>query len=191
MKNSLKQYITLPNMLTSLRIVGAVILLFLQPLSAAFFVVYTASGVSDALDGTVARATHTAGEFGARLDSIADLIFYAVMLIKIFPILWLKLPRSVWYFVLGIIVLRLISYLTAFIKYKLFASLHTYLNKLTGFMLFLVPYVLLFSFAVIYCIAVAVVAAVGTLEEFAMHVFGKTYIPERKTIISLNKSAEI
>ena len=86
-------------MLTSLRILGAVILLFIQPLSAAFFVIYTLSGVSDAVDGTVARATHTSGEFGARLDSIADLLFYAVMLIKVFPVLWVKLPKSIWYFV--------------------------------------------------------------------------------------------
>ena len=191
MNNSLKKYITLPNMLTSLRILGAVILLFIQPLSAAFFVIYTLSGVSDAVDGTVARATHTSGEFGARLDSIADLLFYAVMLIKVFPVLWVKLPKSIWYFVLGIIVIRLCSYLTAFIKYKLFASLHTYLNKLTGLMLFMVPYVLMFNFTVEYCIAVAAVAGIGTVEEFIMHVFGKTYIPDRKTIFCLNKSSEI
>ena len=39
------------------------------------------------LDGTIARATNSTSEFGARLDSISDLIFYAVMIVKFFPIL--------------------------------------------------------------------------------------------------------
>ena len=40
-------------------------------------------------------------------------------------------------------------------------------------------------------LALARYRKIGTVEEFIMHVFGKTYIPDRKTIFCLNKSSEI
>ena len=40
-------------------------------------------GLSDVLDGIIARKTNTASSFGARLDTIADFIFVTVLLIKI------------------------------------------------------------------------------------------------------------
>lgn len=80
-----------PNFITFLRIIGALWLCFIRPFTTAFYVVYTICGISDMLDGWVARMTGSAGEFGAKLDSIADLLFYSVMLLRIFPALWLSL----------------------------------------------------------------------------------------------------
>ena len=88
----MKKLLTLPNLLTALRIAGAVCMIFMPPLTQAFFIIYTLCGVSDVLDGTIARAWHSESDFGARLDSIADLLFYAVMLLRIFPVLWERLP---------------------------------------------------------------------------------------------------
>ena len=59
------------NAITLLRISGTAVLLFLRPFSPAFFVVYTLTGVTDVLDGFVARKTGTASDFGAKLDSAA------------------------------------------------------------------------------------------------------------------------
>ena len=39
------------------------------------------------IDGTVARKTGTANEFGSKFDSTADFIFVAVCLIKLTPLL--------------------------------------------------------------------------------------------------------
>ena len=64
---------------------GTILLAFLRPLSAGFFLVYTLTGLTDVLDGWIARMTKTASDFGAKLDSIADLLFYTVMLIRLFP----------------------------------------------------------------------------------------------------------
>ena len=72
----MKKLLTLPNFLTALRIAGAACLLFITPLSPAFFIVYTFCGISDVLDGVIARASHSTTEFGAKLDSAADLLFY-------------------------------------------------------------------------------------------------------------------
>ena len=71
------------NFITSLRIVGTIGLLFTVPFSKVFYVLYTFSGITDVLDGAVARITGTASSIGAELDSIADLIFYLVMMISI------------------------------------------------------------------------------------------------------------
>ena len=63
------------DIVTLFRMAGTLLLVFLQPLSAGFFLVYSLTGVTDVLDGWIARKTKTASDFGARLDSIADLLY--------------------------------------------------------------------------------------------------------------------
>ncbi len=174
---------TIPNFITSMRIVGTICLLFLKPFSISFYVVYTLCGLSDVLDGLIARLTKKTTEFGAKLDSVADIMFYAVMLIQIFPVLWGLLPKTIWNIVAGVLLIRCISYITAAIKYKRFASQHTYMNKLTGAAVFSVPYFLTYTGDVIACFAVCVIAGLASLEELLIHLFSKEYKPERKTIL--------
>lgn len=170
------------NGITTLRIVGTIGLLFLHPMSPPFLVVYTLTGLTDALDGWLARRTGTASEFGARLDSIADLLFYAVMLVGLLPILWKVLPLSFWIAIAIVLSVRLGSYVTAAIRYRRFASLHTYLNKLTGAAVFLLPYVLARSKGVVYCWAVCTLAFLASLEELIIHLSRKSYCPNVKSI---------
>lgn len=132
-KNKTKHRLTAADILTLLRMVGTALLAALKPLSGGFFFLYALTGVTDVLDGWIARKTNTESDFGARLDSAADLLFYAVMLLRVFPALWQALPGSIWYAVAFIVLVRLAAYLTAAVKYRRFASLHTYLNKFTGF----------------------------------------------------------
>ena len=74
----------LPNLITLSRLVSALLLMPIRAFSQAFFIVYTYCGVSDVLDGALARRLHCNDEFGARLDSIADIVFYAVTAFKIY-----------------------------------------------------------------------------------------------------------
>lgn len=164
------------------RIVGTVFMLFLAPLSASFYVAYTISGVSDVLDGTVARATGKTTQLGARLDSIADLLFYTVMILRVFPVLWERLPQWVWLCVAFVLLLRLLAYITAYVKYHRFASMHTYLNKLTGFCLFFVPYLLPLSWFSGYCVVVCAVGGIGSGEELILHLYSSRYDERRKSI---------
>lgn len=168
--------------ITLCRIVGTIVLVFLQPLSAAFFCLYALTGVTDVLDGWIARKTKTASDFGAKLDSVADLLFYTLMLLRVFPILWSTLPGIIWYAVAAIILIRLSAYLAAAVKYRRFASVHTYLNKLTGGMVFFVPFLLVTQFAEGFCWAVCAIGAAGSLEELVIHIRGKTYRPDVKSI---------
>ena len=73
------------NIITSLRIVLSIIMLFTPVFSSQFYWLYVSAGITDMVDGTVARLTGSAGEKGAKLDSAADIIFALVSLIKIIP----------------------------------------------------------------------------------------------------------
>ena len=163
----------LPNVITIARMIGTAVLLFLRPLSPLFLVVYTLTGVSDALDGFLARKYGTASELGARLDSIADMLFYLVSLVKVAPILWEKMPRAIWFAVGAVLLVRLSSYVVCAVKYHHFASLHTYLNKATGLMVFGVVYVLSTSAIVPYGWIVCVIGMLSSLEELVEHITSK------------------
>lgn len=174
-KQSIKKWITIPNALTMLRIAGAGVLLFLSPLSTGFFVVYSICGVSDVLDGYVARLTGQAGEFGAKLDSVADLLFYSMTLIRIFPQLFWMLPPWLWCAVIGVVLVRVVSYLAVAVKYRRFASMHTCLNKVSSFMLFWTPYLMMTRYTVHYCVISCAVAAAAAVQELYLHVREKSY----------------
>ena len=81
----MKKKSIIPNMLSILRMLGTLALVFVQPVTLPFFVIYTLCGVSDVLDGWIARATDSTSELGSRLDSAADLMFYVVMMLRILP----------------------------------------------------------------------------------------------------------
>jgi len=103
----------LPNLITSIRILGTFCLLFTKPFTVAFYIIYTISGISDLLDGFVARRLKIESELGAKLDSIADLLFYSISTILILPELYRRLPVIIWYFVALIVLLRVFSSLIA------------------------------------------------------------------------------
>lgn len=142
------------NLITCCRILFSLLLLFFPALSPGFYGLYLAAGLSDMLDGFVARRTNTASPLGARLDSIADIIFLAVCLIKLLPVL--ALPVWLWVWVGLIALLRLVNILSGFVCRKKLVLLHTGANKLTGALLFLLP--LSLGFLDISCTAVPLCA---------------------------------
>lgn len=165
---------------TAARIVLSVPLVLVPFGSLRFFLFYTVAGLTDGIDGYLARRSGTAGEFGARLDSIADLIFYSAMLHRAAPVLWQRLPGAIWFAVGAVVLVRVGAYAVAAVKYRRFAALHTYLNKLTGFMVFLLPYVLNFRAGVVYAWLVSGTAFLASAEELAIHILEKEYHPCRK-----------
>ena len=153
--------INLANFITIIRILCSLALLFCMPLSLPFYALYTAAGLSDIFDGRIARKTNTATKFGAKLDTFADIVFAAVVLLKLLPILKLPLWMIVWVGVIALI--KLVNIVIGFIRQKEFISVHSVMNKVTGGLLFVFPLTLTwidlrYSAAVI-C-AVATTAAV-------------------------------
>lgn len=167
---------------TSMRIVFSFVLLFLPMPSIGFLTIYTFIGLTDVLDGWLARKTGTSSEFGAKLDSLADLLFYGILLLRLFPTLRDALPAAVWYVVTAILLVRILAYTTAVVKFHRFAALHTWLNKLTGGAVFLLPYVFALSTGVVYGWAVCFLALTASLEELMMHLFQKEYCADSKSL---------
>ena len=76
-----KFFETPANVLTSLRLFGILIWLVLGLSfswnNVAFAVIYVLLGLSDLVDGTVARLSKTKSEFGAKLDAVSDSFYLA------------------------------------------------------------------------------------------------------------------
>lgn len=134
----IRGYDMLPaNILTVSRIVLALALIFLPGLSLSFAVLYVLAGLTDMLDGWVARKTGTASEAGARLDTVADIVFVIVCLIKILPVV--VLPTYLWIWTAAIGAIKIVNVISGFVVQQKFVAVHSYLNKLTGVLLFLLP----------------------------------------------------
>lgn len=125
------------NIITGCRILCSILLLFFPALSPAFFILYIVAGFTDMIDGTIARKTNTASEFGSRLDTIADMVFVAACMIKLFPVLTTPTWLLIWIGVIAII--KVINILSGYILQKKFVDKHTILNKVTGAALFILP----------------------------------------------------
>lgn len=184
-KTAHSAFAKVPNSITCFRIVGSVVLLFLPSFSPIFYIMYSLCGVSDAVDGFIARRFKLTSELGSRLDSIADLLFYASMLTHVIPFLVPRVPAAVWYVVSALILLRIVMYLLAAVKYHRFSSLHTYANKATGVVLFSVPYLLLFTNPTAVSWIACAACALSSIEELLIHCRTKEYPSETKTIFHI------
>ncbi len=176
----------LANVVTLFRMFGSLALALVKPFGIPFYIVYTLCGLSDGLDGPIARKLGTADEKGALLDSIADILFYAVMIYRLVPtLLGGMLPVGVWICAFCVFGLRLASYAVAGIRYRRFAALHTYGNKLTSVSVFLLPYLLLIGLSeTLACSLVCAVAGLASLEELLIHLIQKKYDPSVHTLIA-------
>ena len=125
------------NTITFFRIAAGIVLLFCPVFSPAFYALYIAAGLSDMLDGFVARQTDTVSILGARLDTIADFVFVVVCLIKLLPTLRIPVWLYGW---IGIIALiKVVNIISGFAVQKTFMAAHSAMNKATGVLLFLLP----------------------------------------------------
>ena len=183
----------IPNFITCLRIAGAIGLLFLEGFSAPFYIVYTICGISDIVDGHLARKWKICSEQGALLDRVADLLFYSVMFSYVVPYLWGILPMWIWYWVAIILIVRLAAYLTAAVKYRRFASMHTYCNKLTGTAVFVMPYLIKLASPFVAALIACILGFSSSVEELLIHISAKEYKAERKSLfchMSKNKATQ-
>ena len=125
------------NLITATRIFCSIALLFCQPFSPSFIVVYLVAGLTDMIDGVVARRTNTTSEFGAKLDTAADFVLVAVCLWKLLP--ELSVPLWLWLWIGGIALIKAVNLLSGYIVQKRFVTMHTMMNKTTGILLFVLP----------------------------------------------------
>ena len=125
------------NVITGLRILVSAVLVFCPVFSQIFYVLYLIAGLSDMVDGIIARKTNSVSEFGLRLDGVVDFVFVAVCLIRILPVLDIPIWLYVWTAVIALI--KVINILSGYAMHKRFVAVHTTMNKVTGVLLFMLP----------------------------------------------------
>ena len=127
----------------------------------AFWVIYGLCGISDMMDGSLARKLHAESKAGAFLDSVADLCFVACCAIRLVPAL--PIPSWLWIWAGVIVLIKLVNQVSALAVYKRLCLPHTLANKLTGLLLFLtVP---MTGWSVIPITFVAWVATFAAIQE--------------------------
>ena len=151
------------NIITGCRILGSVLLLFFPVFSAAFYIIYIICGFSDMIDGTIARKTNSTIEFGDKIDTVADLVFVTVSLIKMLPII--NIPQWLWIWTVIIAIIKIGNIIWGYVSKKQFISLHTIMNKVTGLSLFLLPLTLSFVEVKYSSIVVCSIATFAAIQE--------------------------
>ena len=151
------------NTVTGCRILGSILLLFFPAFSVAFYIIYLFCGFSDMIDGTIARKTNSISKFGSQLDTIADLVFAVVSMIRLLPVI--HLPQWLWIWCGMIAIIKIGNIIWGYISKKQFMSLHTIMNKATGLLLFLLPLTISFVELKYTAIVVCSIATFSAIQE--------------------------
>ena len=149
------------NLITIIRILCSIAILFCNALSPVFYTLYIIAGVSDMVDGYIARRTNSVSELGAKLDTIADFVFVVVCLMKLLPVL--TIPSWLWIWIGVITLIKIINIISGLVVQKKFVAIHSIMNKITGFLLFVLPLTLSFielKYSVIFVCIFATFAAI-------------------------------
>lgn len=126
------------NVITASRIVCAVILFFFNDINGAFLAIYAYCGVSDLIDGPIARKTNKTSNVGALLDTIGDVATYValakILLAKHLVPSW----AVIWYVAAAAGILS--GGLVAVVRFRRFFVVHSLFGKIMGFFAFMMPF---------------------------------------------------
>ncbi len=162
------------NLITLCRILGSIGLLFCPVLSVCFYGLYLFCGLTDMVDGTIARKTGTVSEFGAKLDTVADIAFTAIAFLKILP--FIQVQEWLWVWIAAIAAIKLFNLVWGIHHRKRMPSIHTTANKATGFCLFLLPLTLPFAPLQYTAPGVCVIATFAAIQEGYYIVTGRNIV---------------
>jgi len=159
-----RRFWTIPNVLCLIRLSGTPLLLTLAIVDWRFPFLCTLVilAMTDWFDGRLARWLHQRTEFGAKLDSVADVTLNATILLSAFILEREFFIRHL-YWVLAVVVTYAISCLMSLQKFGKLPSYHTrtaktgwFMTSLSAFMIFAqLPYA---SLAFVTAMAVAIVS---------------------------------
>lgn len=175
--------IYIPNILSLLRIICSVLLILLINHQLCFIFLYLVIGLTDILDGFIARKFKMESELGARLDSLADFFFYIILIFIIIKLYSSIITLNYKIALIGIIFVRLLNLFLNKLKYKKIVLVHTIANKISGVLLYFLP---LFFFTkndiIIWIILIVVFTA--AMEEFLITIKYSEVKLNRKSIFS-------
>ena len=151
------------NFISISRAIMSIMLLIPETFSIAFSIIYIYCGISDMLDGFIARKSKNESGIGARLDSASDIIFVIVAMIKILPILNLTNGIIIWG--VAIVFIKIVNVACSYIYYKKIVLPHTIANKITGFVLFIAPFIIVNVNSIIFESIICSIATFAAVQE--------------------------
>lgn len=128
----------IPNIITSVRLIAAFVLMIECIFGNAaphFLFLFIAAGVSDMLDGYIARRFNWCTDFGAHLDSISDLSLY----ISVFVFLCLNCSKDIGScvpFILLGAAAQAIHLAFSYWKFQQFPAYHSTFSRCIAYLLF-------------------------------------------------------
>ncbi len=125
------------NAITGSRIVVSLMMLLFPAYSPWFNTCYLLAGVTDMVDGTIARKLGTCSEFGERFDTVADFVFVVVAAFKLLPVI--NIGPVIWLWIGIIAVIKVINIVIGFVQHKKIVAVHSWTNRITGLLLFILP----------------------------------------------------
>ena len=162
------------NIITVSRIIFSIPLLFIPLSSRLFYVFYLFCGITDMIDGTIARKMGTVSSFGTRLDTVADFIFVLVCGVKMLPLL--RMPAWLWTWIVVIFLAKIFNIVFVVIRRKNLISIHSALNKITGFSLFLLPPTLPFLKPTYSVATICALATLAVMQEVCFMAKGQEVV---------------
>lgn len=151
------------NYISISRIIMSILLIITKTFSIPFYILYIYCGLSDMLDGFLARKYKITSEIGAKIDSIADIVFILVSIVKILPILNLSKVICIWVIIIAMI--KICNVICGYVYYKKLTLPHTIANKITGLALFITPLIIQCIDLVIVEILICVLATFSAIQE--------------------------
>lgn len=184
---------TVPNLLSVLRLLLVAVLWVPAFLNLPRYVGagLLIAGMTDALDGFIARKTGTVTEYGSKLDSIADtsVVISAVFWIVLLrPEIFLdhRVLVTLW------IVAEALSIIVGWIKFRRIANLHLYSAKAAGVAGYIfVVLAFMFGYNEILFYIAFVVLTVSSVEALVLQLFCSRVDEHMKSIIYVYREGRL
>ena len=178
----------IPNLLSIIRIVLSLFIIIVAKNNRLLFVIVLLCGLTDVLDGYIARKYKLESKLGAKLDSLGDYTFF-LMLVLYFFIWRLNLIEDNSIFIVLVIMVRLSSLVVCWIKNKKVYSLHTIANKVTGLLLYVGILIEILIERKDMIVFLLVISLISALEELMIMITIKEPDSNIKSILTRGKSA--
>lgn len=170
------------NILSGSRVFLALSLFFFINNQTGFLIMYSICWFTDAIDGSIARATGSESELGSKIDDIGDYTLISIMIVIM--IIWIKsLVIPLLPFLAVLIFVRVGNIILTKHKYGRLCIIHTYLNKFTAMLAFAVPVGYILLDTLFFGYAVLIVGIVASVEESLIHISSEEFDRRRKTLI--------
>jgi len=176
---------SIPNIISLLRIILSFVLLLTLDAEWLFISLVIIIGLTDIADGYIARKYNLVSKLGARLDSLADLIFFVIILWIIYlRYKWILTDNYSW--LLIIVFLKISTAVISKIKNRKLTFIHTIANKITGLLVFLSILIIPFGVADILYTVVFIVAMIAAAEELGIVIVNRKVDINQASIFKKN-----